>query len=115
MYLRRTLILAGLALASMLAQQHQHPSDVSSAPKAAILEGVGNTRHPVSTSNAEAQRFFAQGLGLIYAFNHEEAARSFQRAAELEPNCAMAYWGIALAVGPNYNDPEIDAAREKAA
>lgn len=114
MSLGRTLILSGIAVSGILGQ-HQHPEETSTAPKAVILEGLGNTHHVVSTANAEAQRFFDQGLGLIYAFNHEEAARSFQRAAELDPNCAMAYWGIALAVGPNYNDPEIDATREKTA
>ena len=53
----------------------------------------------------EAQKFFDQGLRFIYAFNHDEAARSFQHAAELDPKLAMAYWGVAEAVGPNYNDP----------
>ena len=69
------------------------------------MTGLGDLHHPVSTRNAEAQKFFDQGLRLIYAFNHEEAAGSFQRAAELDPKLAMAYWGIAEAVGPNYNDP----------
>src|SRR5712692_643310 len=69
------------------------------------MSGLGDLHHPVSTSNAEAQHFFDQGLRLIYAFNHDEAARSFQRAAELDPKLAMAYWGIAEAVGPNYNNP----------
>ena len=47
-------------------------------------------------------------MRLIYAFNHDEAARSFQRAADLDPKLAMAYWGVAEAVGPNYNDPASD-------
>ena len=71
----------------------------------ARMTGLGDLHHPVSTKNAEAQEFFDQGLRLIYAFNHDEAARSFQKAAELDPKLAMAYWGIAEAVGPNYNDP----------
>lgn len=71
--------------------------------------------HAVTTSNPEAQRYFDQGLTLIYAFNHDEAARSFRYAALIDPQCAMAYWGVALAVGPNYNDPDIDLSREKAA
>ncbi|HUK25839.1 MAG TPA: hypothetical protein VLV49_14755 [Terriglobales bacterium] len=75
-----------------------------SAP-ATLMPGLGDLHHPVSTANAEAQQFFDQGLRLIYAFNHEEAARSFQRAAELDPGLAMAYWGVAEAIGPNYNDP----------
>ena len=71
--------------------------------------------HAVTTSNPEAQRYFDQGLTLIYAFNHDEAARSFRYAAVIDPKCAMAYWGVALAVGPNYNDIDIDLSREKAA
>ncbi len=70
-----------------------------------LVAGIGNAHHPVSTQNPRAQQFFDQGLRFIYAFNHDEAARSFQRAAELDPKLAMAYWGVAEAVGPNYNDP----------
>src|SRR6266851_3648028 len=70
-----------------------------------MMAGLGDLHHPVSTKNAEAQEFFDQGLRLIYAFNHDEAARSFRKAAELDPKLAIAYWGIAEAVGPNYNDP----------
>ncbi len=73
-----------------------------------LMAGVGTVHHPVSTSNSEAQKFFDQGLRLIYAFNHDEAARSFQHATELDPKLAIAYWGIAEAVGPNYNDPASD-------
>ncbi len=78
---------------------------MGAAKPAAMMTGLGDLHHPVSTKNAEAQGFFDQGLRLTYAFNHDEAARSFQRAAELDPKLAMAYWGIAEAVGPNYNDP----------
>ena len=80
-----------------------------------LVEGLGNVHHPVSTQNPEAQKFFDQGLALVYGFNHDEAARSFRRAAELDPKLAMAHWGEALALGPNINDPEIDAAKEKSA
>jgi hypothetical protein len=55
-----------------------------------LMSGLGNLHHPVSTRNAEAQQFFDQGLRLIYAFNHDEAARSFQQAAELDPQLGMA-------------------------
>ena len=78
------------------------------AKPATLMPGLGNLHHPVSTRNPQAQQFFDQGLRLIYAFNHDEAARSFQRAAELDPKLAMAYWGVAEAVGPNYNDPASD-------
>ena len=69
------------------------------------MAGLSNLHHPVSTKNAEAQEFFDQGLRLVYAFNHEEAVRAFRHAAELDPQLAMAWWGVALAVGPNYNLP----------
>jgi len=71
--------------------------------KAVLLPGLGKHHHPVTTKNPEAQQYFDQGLTLIYAFNHAEAILSFQRAAELDPELAMAYWGVALALGPNYN------------
>lgn len=90
-------------------------AQMAMAPKPAVLmPGLSNLHHPVSTSNAEAQQFFDQGLRLVYAFNHEEAARSFQRAAALDPKLAMAWWGVALAAGPNYNLP-VDPEHEKIA
>jgi pimeloyl-ACP methyl ester carboxylesterase len=97
------------------APAHGHHHHAATAKPAVLMNGLGERRHPVSTRNAEAQRFFDQGLALIYAFNHAEAARSFRRAAELDPQLAMAYWGVALAVGPNYNEATVDAGRVKAA
>src|SRR6266566_27365 len=91
----------------------QHPAHNQPQP-ATLMSGLGDLHHPVSTSNPEAQKFFDQGLRLIFAFNHDEAARSFSRAAELDPKLAIAYWGVAEAVGPNYNDPA-SADRFKAA
>ncbi len=79
--------------------------------RAAILPGLGDYHHAIATKSAEAQRFFDQGLTLVYAFNHEEALRSFLRAAELDPASPMPLWGIALSVGPNYN-MNINSARE---
>ena len=79
--------------------------------RAAILPGLGDYHHAIATKSAEAQRFFDQGLTLVYAFNHEEALRSFLRAAELDPASPMPLWGIALSVGPNYN-MNINPARE---
>lgn len=93
--------------------QHQHAPAVDAKP-AALIPGLGDVHHPVSTRNAEAQRFFDQGVALVYGFNHDEAVRSFNRAAELDPQLAMAYWGVALALGPNINMP-VDAEHEKAA
>src|SRR4051812_18594419 len=81
---------------------------------ATLMTGLGSFHHAVSTTNAEAQKFFDQGFTLLYAFNHEAAVRSFKRAAELDPQMAMAHWGIALALGPNIN-LDVDPEREKAA
>jgi tetratricopeptide (TPR) repeat protein len=99
-------VLFALLLCGMVAAQ-DHPVHAASKP-ATLMPGLGDLHHPVSTSNPQAQQFFDQGLRLIYAFNHDEAARSFQRAADLDPKLGMAYWGVAEAVGPNYNDPASD-------
>jgi hypothetical protein len=93
-----------------ISQQHHS----AAKGEARLMSGLGRVNHRVSTRNAQAQRFFNQGLALIYAFNHEEAERSFRRAAELDSQLAMAHWGVALAVGPNYN-LDVDPAREKQA
>ncbi|HEY6271599.1 MAG TPA: hypothetical protein VIX19_06340, partial [Terriglobales bacterium] len=91
-------------LLSLAAAAQEHASH-SPNPPVTIMPGLGDLHHPVTTNAPEAQKFFDQGLRLIYAFNHDQAARSFRHAAELDPKMAMAYWGIAEAVGPNYNDP----------
>lgn len=78
------------------------------------ITAVGRQHHPIETKSKEAQEYFDQGLTLIYAFNHEEAVRSFQKAAELDASSPMPLWGIALAVGPNYNT-DVDAEGEKLA
>src|SRR5271167_1246412 len=92
------------ALLCLGAAAQDHASHAASHP-VTLVTGLGDLHHPVSTKNPQAQQFFDQGLRFIYAFNHDEAARSFQHAAELDPKLAMAYWGVAEAVGPNYNDP----------
>ncbi|KAJ5961314.1 Tetratricopeptide-like helical [Penicillium vulpinum] len=66
---------------------------------------LGEYRRNVTTKNEDAQLWFSRGLIWAYAFNHEESARCFQKVVELDPTCAMGYWGIALALGPNYNKP----------
>lgn len=66
---------------------------------------LGTHGRPVTTSSAEAQLWFDRGLAWTYAFNHEEAVACFEKAAEADPDCAMAHWGIAYALGPNYNKP----------
>lgn len=97
-----SILIVALLCAVSVAQDHAAHNQ---AKPSALMSGLGDLHHPVSTNNPDAQAFFDQGLRLIYAFNHDEAERSFQRAAELDPKLAMAYWGIAEAVGPNYNDP----------
>src|SRR4029077_17044423 len=100
-----------LMLATLVTAQDKNqkakPLDLS-------ITAVGRQHHPIHTKSKEAQEFFDQGITLIYGFNHEEAVRSFQRAAELDGTSPMPQWGIALAVGPNYNS-NVDAEREKLA
>ncbi|MDQ3291759.1 MAG: hypothetical protein M3Q05_10765 [Bacteroidota bacterium] len=96
--------------------QHHHPAPtIKSIQPVSLTTGLGKHHHAVSTTNTQAQGLFNQGLTLVYGFNHPEAIRFFKRATELDPQLAMAYWGIALATGPNYNETTIDSARQKAA
>jgi tetratricopeptide (TPR) repeat protein len=71
--------------------------------KEPIFEGLGAYKHKITTDSPRAQRYFNQGLAFYHGFNHGEAIRSFQEAARLDPKCAMAHWGIALACGPHIN------------
>jgi hypothetical protein len=108
---RRTIPLllpAAIAVTTVVARPNANPE----AP-VQLISGLGDVHHPVSTKNRQAQQFFDQGLKLIYGFNHDEARRSFMHAAELDPKLAMAWWGVALTLGPNYNLP-VDPEREKA-
>jgi tetratricopeptide (TPR) repeat protein len=91
--------------------QHQHGGTTQAL---ALHPGLGNYHHPITTKNPEAQTYFNQGLTLLYGFNHDEAARYFRRAAALDLEAAMPYWGLALAIGPNYNDTAVDEDRATA-
>ncbi|GAC1633369.1 MAG: hypothetical protein NVS9B14_07990 [Candidatus Acidiferrum sp.] len=104
-------VVVGLSLASSGVTQDK---PASNKPADLSLTEVGRQHHPIHTSSPEAQAYFDQGITLLYGFNHEEAARAFQKAAELDPKSPMPLWGIAMAVGPNYN-LDVDAAREKIA
>ena len=84
---------------------------VSAVPK---FDGLGRHHHPVTTKWKLAQRYFDQGLTLCFNFNHAEAIRSFEAAAMVDTNCAMAWWGVAFAHGPNINAPMFDEAVPKA-
>ncbi len=120
---------AALALAVMLAvvqpvsaQHHNRhdPRALAADPRLApgqiapLLKGLGDLHHEVTTPSVAAQLFFDQGLKLTYRFNHQEALRSFKEAARLDPDCAMAYWGWALVLGPNLNLPMRDELIEQA-
>jgi tetratricopeptide (TPR) repeat protein len=91
-----TALLASAAVTSSLA---------ANKSKAPLFDDIGTLNHPVKTSSELAQRYFNQGLALAFGFNHSEATRSFQAAAEIDPDCAMAWWGIAYANGPHVNAP----------
>ena len=99
------------------APRHVHyiePAQQTKSPTGAIaprLQKLGTHTFPVSTKNAQAQLFMNQGLNLSYAFNHAEAGRAYREAERLDPNLAIAYWGEALALGPNINAP-MDPANE---
>jgi tetratricopeptide (TPR) repeat protein len=81
------------------------PSSKQPSGRVPLYTDLGSLHHSITTSEPLAQQYFDQGLRLVYAFNHEEAVRSFEEAASLDPSAAMAYWGIALALGPNINAP----------
>ncbi len=81
----------------------QGKQDAKESGPVKLLEGLGQVRFPVTTRNAEAQRYFNQAMAQWFGFNFTEAERSFQEAARRDPRCAMAHWGIALSLGMNYN------------
>ena len=105
--------LFAVQLTAAPAPQPDHDQMPATAP-ATLVQGMGELHHEISTKSEEAQKFFDQGLTFVYAFNHDEAVRSFRRAAELDPASPMPWWGVALALGPNIN-LDIDPARELAA
>ena len=95
-------LVAGMACwLGMVSLAEAAPADQTDAPP--LFDNLGSLHHPITITSEQAQRFFDQGLRLVYAFNHEEAIRSFEAAAQLDSQAAMPYWGIALALGPNIN------------
>jgi tetratricopeptide (TPR) repeat protein len=105
-------VLIVLLSALVLHAQHQHTS--SAAAPAQLIDGLGPHSHPIATQSELAQKFFDQGLDLVFGFNHDEAARLFERAGELDPKSPMPHWGIALSMGSNYNMPPIPEREERA-
>lgn len=119
MSLIRLLPLAALALVQPAFAQHEAHAP---APRATVadwargaqlFDGLG-TFHRKVTASPEAQEYFDQGMRFVWAFNHDEATRSFARAAELDPKCASCFWGVALTLGPNYNMPLMAEPRARA-
>jgi tetratricopeptide (TPR) repeat protein len=106
-----TILILGCVCAVNTAAQSQKPAE---PPPDLGLTAVGRQHHAIQTKSRAAQDFFDQGITLMYGFNHEEAARAFGRAGELDPASPMPLWGIAIAAGPNYN-MDVDAEREKLA
>ncbi len=101
--LRSFALFAGaLVFPAMPAAATDAPPD---RPLAPVLAGLGDHRHPISSKNPAAQRFFDQGMVLAFGFNHAEAERAFREAARLDPECAICWWGAAWVLGPNYNVP----------
>ena len=96
-----SLILISLLLGSCTTEESLN--ELVKRAGAPLFEGMGNHTHPITTNNSYVQRYFDQGLTIDFAFNHAESARSFRAAQNLDPNCAMCYWGEALALGPNIN------------
>jgi tetratricopeptide (TPR) repeat protein len=84
-------------------------------PSGILFDNLGSFHREVSTRSIQAQQYFDQGLTLYFGFNHEEAIRSFEQASLLDPECPMAPWGKALALGPNINNPAMDEAASQAA
>ncbi len=99
------MVIAGTALAQSNSDLDRWKTDprLSEGQIAPLLSGLGDHSHPVTTDSPRVQKFFDQGLNLVFAFNHAEAIRAFREAARLDPDCAMTYWGMALAHGPNIN------------
>ncbi len=107
-----SLALAAAALVAWVAPAPGIPTADEAPP---LFEGIGPHKRAMTTSSPEAQKYLDQGLTWAYAFNHDEAIRSFAHAAKLDPQCAMAHWGVALCNGPHINNPAMDEEHSVAA
>jgi tetratricopeptide (TPR) repeat protein len=121
-FLAATISVGALAINAVYAQTPiagAHKTDQPVKPRldgrtGPLLDGLGKHTHKVTTSSPLAQQYFNQGLALTYGFNHAEAIRAFKEAIRLDPDCAMAYWGVATALGPNINAAMDNAAAKEA-
>jgi hypothetical protein len=106
-----SLLLLVFSTAVGVCAQHSQPSDITPL----LLPALGHPNHPIATKNAEGQKYFDQGLQLVFGFNRAEAVRSFRRASQLDPQAAMPYWGEALAYGRHMNmDQDMDVSPSEA-
>ena len=96
-------VLCLFVFASPIQAEEQNGASTNGA--APLFEDLGTYHRPITTKSELAQRYFNQGFRLVYGFNHNEAIRAFKEVIRLDPDCAMGYWGVALALGPNINDP----------
>jgi tetratricopeptide (TPR) repeat protein len=99
---------------TMAQAPHAGHGPAAPAKPVSLMTGLGKIRHPIETRSPLAQKYFDQGLMYVYGFNHDEAIRSFEKAAALDPFASMPHWGIALALGPNIN-MDVDPQKEQAA
>jgi tetratricopeptide (TPR) repeat protein len=113
---------AAVAATSQAASAQSHDSHSPPAPPetlagwakgAQLFDGLGTFHRKITTRSKLAQAYFDQGMRFIWAFNHDEATRSFAKAAQIDPRCASCYWGVALTLGPNYNMPMMSSARAR--
>ncbi|HTC24311.1 MAG TPA: hypothetical protein VK688_08120 [Gemmatimonadales bacterium] len=103
-------MLVALALVPGCKSRTDPPPAANTPPAVPLYTDLGAHHHPI-TASPEAQSYFDQGLRLVYAFNHDEAIASFKEGARQDPSCAMCWWGVALALGPNINlpmDPKLE-------
>lgn len=102
-----TLTLAAIGGSRPAGAQHEHPTTApaaqETAPRATLYDDLGTYHRAVTTDSPEAQRYFDQGLRLLYAFNLEEAQHSFEEAAKIDPACAFCFWGVGMSLGPHIN------------
>ncbi|MGH7864547.1 MAG: tetratricopeptide repeat protein, partial [Candidatus Binataceae bacterium] len=106
--------LAGAPAVRAQSNHATHPTSAPSSARVPLFAGLGPVHHQVTTDSPKAQKYFDQGLAFIFAFNHDESVRAFKEAARIDPAMAMAYWGIALARGPNINLPQDETAGREA-
>ena len=92
-----------VVIAVVSCDKEENIQDIVTKAGAPLFDGMGDHTHPITTNNKYVQRYFDQGLTIDFAFNHAESARSFRAGQTLDPNCAMCFWGEALALGPNIN------------